>query len=365
MHGAEFTLRLNSAVTIKEPSILSISIFWSPETSFQVSGCPIISQLLANKNQWFVPPSSMDPLAEFKQVFAKVIDDYQLNSSQIKMGLEANYTGAGQPHFTPLVIELLNFVQPSAVILPTGTLECRQFANYWIDQNDYPRLSMGEKFEVVQDHYDFSKLTSDEKEAIDRLIKSECMQLTFSPPPAFLTVSKELCVAAVRILKTNSMAEVRQQLGDTCLQIDSVLTLGNTSEETSPQAVSPVSPSSVVSQPVTPLSPMVVEPTKPVVTNASSQHTPPPSHAISSHHPSSKVFPVIEESHEDLDLRYLSTASQGGNVDDTVPLQTQPTSFLYRLFRRPCCTGNVTDILSQSAQYKDNSSVVLSRTSGV
>lgn len=148
MHGVELAVKLNSAITIKEPSILSIGVYWSATTGFQVSGCPTITDLLAHKNQWFDTSLPMDPLAEFKQLFAKVVGDYQLNSSQIKMCFEANYTASGQHHFTPLVIELLNFIQPSEVILPTETPECRKFVNYWIDKNGYPRLSIGENFDV-------------------------------------------------------------------------------------------------------------------------------------------------------------------------------------------------------------------------
>lgn len=197
IHGAPVDLKVASRVTLQDPASLTIGVYYPQKNEpIVVQGSPAIQALLSNSSAWF-QDNPQDRLALFKQLFEQVQQQYAFSFDQIYFYAEGNLgTGAGKT-LSPIVLELINYIQPGYALLPSGTVECDKFIHYWMSYFNYAPLELGTDFLTQYNYYQERELTPEKIAKLNKLVAK--MELACAAP-LFATFDKKLIPASMRYL---------------------------------------------------------------------------------------------------------------------------------------------------------------------
>ena len=199
VHGGPLAAKMVTKQTLSIESMITLCVFHDGSShQLIISGSPIISDYMANKDKWFRPPKEVDNLAEFKQLFDQLKRKYKFEREDIFTSFEGNWTNQQWPYITPIVVDGINYVKPAYTFLPSGTLACCKFVNYWIDFHLYPRFDLGETLNLERDYYQEDELTHAKKIELDTIAHS--MPLTCNQPPLLATFDKANIGKAISVL---------------------------------------------------------------------------------------------------------------------------------------------------------------------
>lgn len=197
IHGASVDLKVASRVALQDPASLTISVYYPQKNEpITIQGSSAIQALLNSRAAWF-EDNSQDRLALFKQLFEQVQQQYAFSFDQIYFYAEGNLgTGTGKT-LSPIVLELINFIQPGYALLPSGTVECDKFIHYWMGYFNYAPLELGIDFLTQYNYYQERELTPEKIAKLDKLVAK--MELTCAAP-LLATFDKKLIPASIRYL---------------------------------------------------------------------------------------------------------------------------------------------------------------------
>lgn len=186
VHGGTPSFKMAMRPILNKKSALVIGVN-NINGEIDISGSTAVLNLLANKESWFVP-NPADPLALFKQLFAKVKKQYQIDPDKICFYSEGNYGVLAGSVLELLVVELIDFTSPRYALLPTGTHECCRFINYWSDYYHYKQFNLRQAFIDAENYYSPGVL---EQKSIELQPLIQARALTCSSP-LIATFNKEL-----------------------------------------------------------------------------------------------------------------------------------------------------------------------------
>lgn len=199
VHGGPLAAKMVTKQTLSIESMITLCVFHDGSShQLIISGSPIISDYMANKDKWFRTPKEVDDLAEFKQLFDQLKRKYKFKREDIFTSFEGNWTKQQWPYITHIVVDGINYVKPAYTFLPSGTPACCKFVNYWIDFHLYPRFELGEILNLESDYYQKDELTHAKKIELDTVAQS--MPLTCNQPPLLATFDKANIGKAISVL---------------------------------------------------------------------------------------------------------------------------------------------------------------------
>ena len=228
VHGTNMGLKLSLNATLNSPEVISLGVYYQTNGSLSITGSPIIIEWLQTKATWLRASAGSEPIDRLdllKQLFDKLVDTYGFTSDQIYLSSEGNLGAEGATILTRINLELINYMKPGMVVLPTGTPECCKFIHYWRDAHGYPPLQIEDKFfqdakyNRSDDFYSEAELTPEKIAKLEGLIAN---MVLICPPPRITTFDKKL-----------SPNTVRYFLNKISPQIDTGLTIVSPNVETS------------------------------------------------------------------------------------------------------------------------------------
>lgn len=159
VHGSVSDLKIVTKPTMGVESVITVAVFYNTHTcAITISGSPIVTEYLETREAWFLEDPE-DKLALFKQLFDRLKARYGLKSDHIYASLENNWTAPGAEYPTPSVVDVINHLQPGAVILPSGTPGCTKFSHYWMSYYNCPELELNESFVIPENYYTEEELS--------------------------------------------------------------------------------------------------------------------------------------------------------------------------------------------------------------
>ena len=203
VHGSVSDLKIVTKPTMGVESVITLAVFYDTHTcAITISGSPIVIEYLETREAWFLEDPD-DRLALFKQLFDQLKARYELKPDHIYASLENNWTAPGAEYPTPSVVDVINHLQPGAVILPSGTPSCTKFSHYWMSYYNCPELELNESFVIPENYYKEEEL-SDAKIA-EFNERAQRLHLRCAPPMA--AFDKSHLVRCIRILLDRIVAK--------------------------------------------------------------------------------------------------------------------------------------------------------------